>query len=78
MVIVHDLNFMYLGKFLDLNNDIVFDIVEATYPYNEMDGPRLSKKNKNYIVVRFGSRMTKESFSRMLNGKNFDKITFLT
>ena len=69
---------MYLGKFLDLNNDIVFDIVEATYPYNEMDGPRLSKKNKNYIVVRLGSRMTKESFSSMLNGKNFDKITFLT
>ena len=78
MVIVHDLNFSSLKQFLDLNNDIEFDIVEATYPYEEMKGPRLSKKNKNSIIAQFGSKMTKESFQRLLNGKDFDKITFLT
>ena len=78
MVIVHNLNFSSLKQFLDLNNDIEFDIVEATYPYEEMKGPRLSKKNKNSIIAQFGSRMTKESFQRLLNGKDFDKITFLT
>jgi hypothetical protein len=58
--------------------NIQFDIIEATYPYPEMDGPTLSKQNKNHIIAKYGNRMTKESFYRMLNGKNFDKITFLT
>lgn len=78
MVIVHDLNVDSLARFLDLNNDMQFDIIEATYPYEEMDGPRLSSKNKNYVISHFGSKMTRESLHRLIYGKDFDKITFLT
>ena len=79
MLIVHDKNIDRLQQFLDKNNDIVFDIIEATYPYpDEMDGPRLSKRNKMKLMLEFGSRMTRESFHRLLNGKDFDQIEFLT
>jgi len=37
-----------------------------------MDGPRLSKENKNYVLTHFGAQMTKEAFKRLLNGKDFD------
>ncbi len=79
MLIVHDKNINKLKAFLDKNNDLVFDIVEATYPYlDEMDGPRLSKSSKMKLILEFGGRMTRESFHRLLNGKDFDQIEFLT
>lgn len=79
MLIVHDKNINKLKAFLDKNNDLIFDIVEATYPYpDEMDGPRLSKSGKMKLILEFGSRMTRESFHRLLNGKDFDQIEFLT
>lgn len=79
MIIVHDKNIQRLEKFLKKYNDLTFDLIEATYPYpEEMDGPRLSKENKNHILARFGSKITKDSFKRLLYGKNFDEITFLT
>jgi hypothetical protein len=69
---------MRVLQYNTLYQNIHFDIIEATYPYPEMKGPTLSKQNKNHIISKYGNRMTKESFYRLLNGKNFDKITFLT
>lgn len=78
MIIVHDKNMHKLDKFIHKHNNIIFDIVEATYPYPEMSGPTLSKINKNHIIAKYGNHMTKESLSRLLNGKDFDSIEFLT
>ena len=78
LIIVHDKNIDKLSAYLKKYSNIKFDIIEATYPYPEMKGPTLQNKNKNYILSKYGNRMTKESFFRLLNGKNFDKITFLT
>lgn len=56
MLVVHDENIHRLRAFLAKNNDLVFDIVEATYPYPaEMHGPRLSKSNKTKLILEFGS-----------------------
>lgn len=78
MIIVHDRNIGKLESFLKKHGDIKFDIVEATYPYPmEMDGPRLSKDNKEMIIEKFTSRMTTESVYRLLNGKDFERIEFL-
>ena len=78
LIIVHDKNIHKLHDYLKKYQNIHFDIIEATYPYPEMKGPTLSKQNKNHIISKYGNRMTKESFYRLLNGKKFDKITFLT
>ena len=78
MIIVDDENICRLDRFLKHHSDIKFDIVEATYPYPEMSGPTLSKINKNHIIAKYGNHMTKESLSRLLNGKDFDSIEFLT
>lgn len=78
LVVVHDDNINKLQKFLDLHEDIKFDIIEATYPYpDEMDGPRLSRESKRRLVSDFASRMTAESLYRLLNGKDFEGIDFL-
>ena len=54
MIIVHDKNMHKLDKFIHKHNNIIFDIVEATYPYpEEMDGPRLSMENKKMLIERF-------------------------
>lgn len=78
LIIVHDKNIHRLDNYLNRYQKIKFDIIEATYPYPEMKGPTLSRQNKNHIITKFGNRMTKESFKRLLNGKDFNKITFLT
>lgn len=78
LIIIHDKNIERLSNYLKKYKTIKFDIIEATYPYPDMEGPTLSKKNKNLLLTKFGNRMTKESFNRLINGKNFDKIHFLT
>jgi hypothetical protein len=78
LIIVHDKNIHRLDNYLNRHQKIKFDIIEATYPYPEMKGPTLSSQNKNHIITKFGNRMTKDSFKRLLNGKDFNKITFLT
>lgn len=78
MLIIHDENINRLETFLTHNKNIKFDLIEATYPYPEMIGPTLSKKNKNLLLTKFGNRMTKDSFYRLLKGKDFDSIIFLT
>lgn len=78
MLVVHDGNIRRLGDFLKKYPDMRFYIVEATYPYPEMNGPTLSPKNKNHLLTHFSGRMTKESVYRLINGKDFDKIEFLT
>lgn len=78
LLIIHDENINRLEDFLNHNKNIKFDFIEATYPYPEMEGPTLSKKNKNLLMTKFGNRMTKESFHRLLYGKDFDSISFLT
>lgn len=78
LIIVHDDNISKLEAFLAKHPRTVFDIIEATYPYpDEMSGPTLSKENKLKIIVKYGNRMTRESFHRLLNGKDFEKIQFL-
>lgn len=78
LIIVHDENVVRLGSFLEKHKNIVFDIVEATYPCpDEMNGPRLSAKTKTMIITKFGSRMTRESMHRLISGKDFDPIEFL-
>lgn len=77
LIIIHDKNINKLYSFLSVNRDIQkFDIIEATYPYQEMNGPTLSKQNKKYVLLKFGNRMTKESFIRFIHGKDFNKIFF--
>ncbi len=78
MLIVHDGNICRLGDYLKKYPNIKFYIVEATYPYPEMDGPTLSSRNKNYLLTHFGNRMTTEAIDRLINGKDFDRIEFLT
>lgn len=78
LIVVHDQNFHKLESFLDAHRKICFDIIEATYPYpDEMDGPRLSSANKTAIMTKFANRMTKESFKRLVDGKDFEPIEFL-
>ena len=78
MLIVHDDNIERLENYLKKYQNITFYIVEATYPYPEMKGPTLSTKNRNYLLTHFCNRMTKQAIERLLNGKDFDKIEFLT
>lgn len=79
MIIIHDDNIKKLKLFLEHNIEISkFNIVEATYPYIEMHGPTLSSKNKNYIITHFSKHMTNDSIFRLLHGKDFDKILYLT
>lgn len=78
LIIVHDKNINRLQSFLEKHKDIKFDFIEATYPYpEEMNGPRLSSKNKKIVVEKFAARMTTESLYRLLNGKDFERIEFL-
>lgn len=78
MLVVHDENIGRLDGYLKKYPEIKFYIVEATYPYPEMTGPTLSPRNKNHLLTHFGSRMTKEAIDRLINGKDFDRIEFLT
>lgn len=78
MLIVHDNNINRLDDYLRKYPEIRFYIVEATYPYPEMTGPTLSSRNKNYLLTHFSGRMTKDAIDRLINGKDFDKIEFLT
>jgi hypothetical protein len=53
-------------------------MLEATYPYpEEMNGPRLSKENKQMLIKQFSTKMTSESLFRLFNGKDFERIEFL-
>lgn len=78
LIIVHDENIQKLRAFLDAHSDITFDIIEATYPYpDEMYGPTLSASNKKKLILEFGHRMSRESLSRLIHGKDFERIEFL-
>lgn len=77
LLIVHDSNVKNLPSFLEKYPNVKFDIVEATYPYVDMHGPTLSPENKHMVMTHFASRMTRESFKRMVHEKEFDKITWL-
>ena len=76
LIVVHDGNFNKLKSFLELNNDIIFDVIEATYPY-EKTGPTLSRENKNYIITHFFRSMSKESLGWLLHGRNYDNKIYL-
>lgn len=78
LLIIHDKNIHKLQLFLNSHPNIQFDMLEATYPYpEEMDGPRLSKENKQMLIKQFSMKMTSESLFRLLNGKDFERIEFL-
>ena len=67
-----------MRAFLDAHSDITFDIIEATYPYpDEMHGPTLSTSNKKKLILEFGHKMSRESLSRLIHGKDFERIEFL-
>lgn len=76
MIVVNDQNFKNLDQFLHMNEDIKFDIVQATYN-NIGDGITLSSKNKSFILTHYYDRMTKESIDRMFNEKNWDIMEFI-
>lgn len=76
MVIVTDNNVHRLREFLARNNDLKFDIVEATYNHLN-DGPTLSSENKHWIVAKFCKHMTRESVHRWFHEKEFDQMEFI-
>lgn len=75
MIIVNDENYHKLDQFLNVNDDIIFDIVQATY--NDANGVKLSSINKNKLIVKYASRMTKESFHRLFKEKDWDSMRFI-
>ena len=42
-----------------------------------MHGPTLSASNKKKLILEFGHRMSRESLSRLIHGKDFERIEFL-
>ena len=73
LVVVTDDNLCRLGRFLEMNQSIKFDLVPSSF-FHERTGPILSERGKHEVISRYASRMTSDSIRRMLHDKDFERV----
>ena len=60
MLVVDDINYPRLKRYLDSNPDVIFDVVPASYEPGDVR-KQLSIFNRMEIVKKFSDRITFES-----------------
>ena len=76
MLVVDDVNYPRLKRYLDSNRGVVFDIVPASYELGDVR-KQLSVFNRMEIVKKFSDRITFESERRLFVDKDFDGVKYL-
>jgi len=73
LVVVTDDNLCRLGRFLEMNPNLKFDLIPSSF-FHERTGPILSERGKHEVISMYASRMTDDSIRRMLHDKDFEKV----
>lgn len=76
MLVIDDENILKLDQYLNKYQNIIFDIVPASYEFNDKRKP-LSIKNRMYIVKKYKNRITLESYRRLFVDKNFNLVKYI-
>jgi hypothetical protein len=76
MLVIDDINILKLDNYLNKYLNITFDIVPASYEFNDIRRP-LSMKNRMYIVKNFNNRITLDSYRRLFVDKNFNSVKYI-
>lgn len=76
MLVIDDINILKLDNYLNKYLNITFDIVPASYEFNDIRRP-LSMKNRMYIAKNFNNRITLDSYRRLFVDKNFNSVKYI-